>query len=216
MKRYKAVFFDLDGVLGKTMEDNFRAWEYAFLQWGVPIEREKYFLMEGKSPRKVVEHFLPPDRSSPDLIQKIADLKEEYYLKHNSFTLYEGAKSLLKDLGAKGFLLGLVTGASRKRFSQSRAKILLDFFDVVITGDDCPEGKPSPAPYRLAASTLQVSSADCLVVENAPLGIDAAKGAGMTCIAITSTLESCHLKKADRIVSQLSDIRDFLWNHQKQ
>lgn len=210
MRKYKAILFDLDGVLGRTMEDNFEAWKYAFLQFGIRIKREDYFLLEGKSPKKVVEHFIDPSQSNPDLRKAVSDIKEEYYLKNNSFALYEGAQSLLEDLGHKGFLLGLITGASKKRLSHSGAKILPNFFDVVITGEDCAEGKPSPTPYLSAAEKLGVVPSDCLVIENAPLGIESAKRAGMGCIAITSTLESHHLKEADTIVSHLSDVRHFL------
>lgn len=210
MKKYKAILFDFDGVLGRTMEDNFEAWQHAFSRVGITIKKEEYFLLEGKSPEKIVEQFVDPSRSHPDLRKSLSSFKEDYYLKNNSFAFYEEVFPLLEDLDSKGFLLGLITGASRKRLLSSGAKILPEFFDVVITSDDCAESKPNPAPYRLAAETLGVVPSDCLVVENAPLGIEAAKRAGMSCIAITSTLESRYLKEADRIVGKLSDIRDFI------
>ena len=58
MKKYKAVFFDFDGVIGKTMEDNYRAWKYAFSRYNIPVNKTEYFLLEGMSVKKIAEHFL--------------------------------------------------------------------------------------------------------------------------------------------------------------
>ena len=79
-------------------------------------------------------------------------------------------------------------------------------FDIIVTGDDTKRGKPSSEPYIYAANKLKVNYSECLVFENAPLGIKSAKKAKMNCIAIASTVKKHHLKEADIIINKFSDI----------
>ena len=83
---------------------------------------------------------------------------------------------------------------------------LLREFDVVVTGDDITQGKPSPEAYVLAARELGVLPAECLVIENAPFGVRAARAAGMPCVAICSTLSAHHLQEADIVIDSVMEI----------
>ena len=87
---------------------------------------------------------------------------------------------------------------------------LLELFDVRITGDLEKKIKPSPDPYLRAAKILKVANESCLVIENAPLGIESAKKAGMTCIADSSTLGKKYLLKAERVVLNIIKIEEIL------
>ena len=75
MKKYKAVFFDFDGVIGKTMEDNYRAWKYAFCKYNIPVDKTEYFLMEGMSAKKIAEHFLKNNRKNNVMVEKLEKSK---------------------------------------------------------------------------------------------------------------------------------------------
>ena len=81
-----------------------------------------------------------------------------------------------------------------------------NLFDVIVTSDLCTYGKPHPEPYLRAATALKIMPEHCLAVENAPMGIQSAKAAGIFTLAITSTLPAEYLKDADGIISNLSDI----------
>ncbi|OGW94101.1 MAG: hypothetical protein A3G36_02985 [Omnitrophica bacterium RIFCSPLOWO2_12_FULL_45_13] len=83
-------------------------------------------------------------------------------------------------------------------------------FDHIITGDHVKKGKPYPEPYLLAARELAVKPSECVVIENAPYGIMAAKSAGMFCIALTSSLPKEFLKGADIIADKLEDISGLI------
>jgi beta-phosphoglucomutase len=133
--------------------------------------------------------------------------KERHYLSHNAFRFYDGALALLGDLRRAGVALALVSGAGRVRLTKTCGADFLELFGVVITGDDVTHGKPHPEPYLRAAEALVVPADRCLVVENAPLGIRAAKAAGMDCVAIMSTLGRPFLLDADLVVSSLDEIR---------
>jgi sugar-phosphatase len=86
--------------------------------------------------------------------------------------------------------------------------------DVFITADDIRAGKPAPDGYLLAAHRLQVNPADCIVVEDAPAGIEAGKAAGMKVIGITSSHSKEELRQADVVVRQLADIKIHIAENQ--
>lgn len=209
-KNFKAILFDFDGVLGKTMEDNYKAWANSLASYGIQIEREEYFLMEGAPPKKVAEIFLKLNHQGLESIDDIVVSKEKYYHENRSFALYEGVEELINNVKAKGFRLGLVTGASRQRLAGTGINTFLDQFDAQITGDQVSKGKPDPEPYLLGAQKLNLEPSECLVVENAPLGIQAAKKAGMYCVAICSTLSKEHLGLADIILNDIGEFSSVL------
>ncbi|OGP24087.1 MAG: hypothetical protein A2X93_04475 [Deltaproteobacteria bacterium GWC2_56_8] len=209
MKNIKAVLFDFDGVLGRTMEDNYRAWVHAFSTRGLPFEREPYFLIEGFNSRRVAEHFLGDSAVDDGLIDELIGLKETHYAENATFSLYDGVEDLIRRLKACGLKLALVSGASSKRLEASVKGGFLSFFDAVITGDRVINCKPHPEPYLTAAKALVCAPAECAAVENAPMGIKSAKGAGMYCVAITSTLPEDALALADRTFTSITELKSF-------
>jgi mannitol-1-/sugar-/sorbitol-6-phosphatase len=79
--------------------------------------------------------------------------------------------------------------------------------EILVTADDVKQGKPHPEPYLRGAELLKVDPADCVVVEDAPAGIQAARAAGMKVISLPSTYPEAELHEADAIVSGLAKIR---------
>lgn len=210
MKKYKAILFDFDGVIGKTMEDNYKAWKYAFSKYNIKISKTEYFLLEGMSVEKIAEHFLKQNPKKLNLIDKIINLKEKYYLRNSKFSVYPGVKSILPYLKKKGYLLGLVSGGTYRRISMSLKNKFLKFFDVVLTGDKIKKCKPHPESYLTAAQKLNLEPSQCLVVENAPFGIQSAKNAEMYCVAVCSTLNKKYLKKADKIINKITELTKYV------
>lgn len=210
LKKYGAILFDFDGVLGKTMEDNYKAWAHSLAPHGIQIEREEYFLMEGAPPKKVAETFLKVNYVDLKSADDIVRLKEKHYLENQSFSLYEGVQKMVATLKINGLKLGLVTGASRQRLMNTGITPFLNQFDALVTGDQVLHGKPSPEPYLLGAKKLGVPPARCLVIENAPLGIESANKAKMYCIAICSTLGREHLGLADKILNTIGELPSLL------
>lgn len=191
------------------MEDNYLAWADAFGQFSMTLERNDYFPLEGKSPINVAKALLAVFGKPENLADELSRLKEDYYLSHHSFGLYPGAESLIHEL-KKTYPLALVTGASRKRLDGSVSADFLGQFEAIITGEAGQEDKPSPEPYLQAAKQLGVEPSSCLVVENAPLGIESAKRAGMDCVAICSTLKKEFLGRADKVINTIEDLPPLL------
>lgn len=204
----QAILFDFDGVLGRTMQDNYRAWCSAFATVSIALDEREYYQLEGLNTIRLAETILKNSSVELGRAKELAQQKEANYLADNNFCLYPGALELVQQLSEK-LLLGLVTGAGSKRLEQTVPVELLKCFSAVVTGDLVTNPKPAPEPYLKAAETLGVAPADCLVVENAPLGIQAAKSAGMTCIAICSTLTADDLQQADQIVADIPALAGF-------
>jgi beta-phosphoglucomutase len=206
---YQAVFFDFDGVIARTMEDNHRAWMAAFAPHGVEIDRDEYFLIEGTSVRGVAAFFGNRAGLAAAVIEEIARAKEAHYAAHHTFAFYPGIPELIDAASARA-PLGVVSGGNADRLAATAGRDFLAKFQVLITGDMVQRPKPDPEPYLRAAGALAVSPARCLVVENAPMGIASAKAAGMTCIAICSTLPAAQLADADFVAQDHTGLRRLL------
>lgn len=206
MFKFKAVLFDFDGVLGKTMEDNFNAWKSAVGDYGIHIKPDDYYPLEGlkisEVPAKLFECYGQKVLDPAEIVRK----KEEYYLKNNHFELYPGVVDLLDNLKAISIPVAVVSAALRARLTVSCPPGFLEKFDAIVTSDDKCEGKPSPAPYLMAAQKLNVLASECLVVENAPLGVRSAKEAGCYCIALCTTMGEKYLSNADEIYQSFLEL----------
>lgn len=188
------------------MEDNFKAWRAALREYGIDLKPEDYYPLEGLSVFELPERFSKKYQRKLPSAQTVVDQKEAHYLKNHRFSFYPGAEALVDLLGSHQIPLAIVTTALRARLNQTVPPSFLARFQGVVTGEDTSEGKPSPAPYLKGAEKLGVRAEDCLVVENAPLGIESAKRAGAYCIAVCNTLSRQYLRQADEVVESLKDL----------
>lgn len=119
----------------------------------------------------------------------------------------EGAAWLLAELRRRGCRLGLASSSIQTWVDAMLASIgLSGQFDVVVAGDAVARGKPAPDVYLLAAERLGVPPSECLVVEDSPAGVNAARAAGMAVVALlTPDVEAARLAGADRLVHSLLD-----------
>ncbi len=203
--KIKAILFDFDGVLAATMEDNFLAWQKAFKDYEIDIKKKDYFPLEGMKLIKIAKKISDKYKAhlDPEIIVK---LKSKYYLKNHSLVFYPKVEELIDLLKRSKCLLALVSASPGEKLRRTIPAEFLKKFGRVVSEEDSKNGKPSPAPYLNAAKSLGISSKECIVVENAPLGIKSAKKAGMHCIAICSTLDKSFLSEADEIIDKFEDL----------
>jgi beta-phosphoglucomutase len=209
MKKPKVILFDFDGTLADTMEDNFIAWKNAFSDYGINIKREDYFPLEGMKLIEVAKEISRKYEKNiiPD---SIVEFKNNYYLENHSFRLYPGVQELIEKMKNKKRLIAIVSASPRKKLEKTVPEEFLRKFDAIVSGDDVNKGKPDPEPYLIAMKKLNATPKDCIVIENAPLGIKSAKSAGIYCVAITTTLEEKYLVEADRIVKNFYELKDII------
>lgn len=206
--RPKAVIFDMDGVIIDSMPYHFLAWYEALRPYGVRVSCFEVYCKEGEKWNKTLKDlFIRAGKTpAPALLKEVFARRQKIFRRLFRRFVFNGAQELLASLRKKGYLLSLVTGSPRKEVNAILPHKVISRFKVIVAGDEVRKGKPHPDPYLKAARLLGLSPGQCLVVENAPLGIEAAKRAGMPCVAVTTSLPAAYLKKADLIVDKLQDI----------
>lgn len=206
---YKAILFDFDGTLANTMEAHFEAWYSAFFEFGGSVAPEDYYPLEGMPLPEIAKTLALKNGVDAARIPDIVKKKEDAYLSRldgGAPEFYPGVLKRIDDLVARGIPIGIVTGGFSDRIYASVPKDFLDKFSVIITSDRVSRGKPYPDPYLAAAAKLGVDSSVCIGVENAPLGVESVKSAGMYCIGVASTVAPEVLRGADEVALAFTDI----------
>lgn len=186
---YQGIIFDLDGVICSTDEYHYQAWKALADRLGIPFDRERNNLLRGVSRMKSLEIILEKaDRSYTDEEKvALAEEKNERYrqlLRNMSpADLSADVRRTLNALRADGLLLAIGSSSKNTPFILSRIG-LSGFFDAVADGNCITRSKPDPEVFLTAAAMLHLSPADCLVVEDAHAGVQAAVSGGFDCAAM--------------------------------
>ncbi|HEX7343124.1 MAG TPA: HAD family phosphatase [bacterium] len=207
--QYQAVIFDLDGVLIDSMPHHVRAWQEVFRSFGVELPDEELRMHEGEKAKITIgrlarKHGL---NFNDDELEQLVEQKRQIYRRSAPRGLRSLATRILKQLQDHGFKLAIVTGSVRPNLEWTLSEQDLSNFQAIVTSEECQNGKPSADPYLLAAKRLDLRPSQCLVIENAPLGVRSAKAAGMKCIGITTTLPADTLGEADWIMPDLDSLQ---------
>ncbi len=207
----KAVFFDLDGVIADTLHFHYLAWEKMFQELGGSVSEHSVLLHEGRASREILPTFLAEAGVTLPVEEHEAfiDRKREYYRSIVEVTYYPHVFEVIGELRRRGFLTALVTASSKKNMETALSEDHRTLFDFLITGDEVHRAKPSPDPYLAPMHHMNLSPSDCLVVENAPLGIESAKNAGMTCVAVETTLGRDYLGLADYVIHEIRGLLEL-------
>ncbi len=203
----KAVLFDYDGVLVNSMPFHVKAWQNVFRDFEITIKPDEVLLREGARSIEVAREIFA-DRCveiSELELKEFIDKKQKIYRKITEAKIENGTEPFLKSLKQGGKLIGLVTGTVRLNVEHSHSPEFIELFDTITTADDIKNGKPNPECYLNAARKLAVSPEHCLAVENAPLGIQAGKNAGMQVAALMTTLDKESLPDADFYANDLGE-----------
>lgn len=167
------------------------AWDHAFAEYGLAVDHRDLYELEGIRTDEVVDR-LAAKYSLPLSDTQKADLssrKRERYAEIFTVIPLAGAQKLVRRLAQFGYCLALVTGTTHTAAARALRELgVEEAFSSVISGDDVDAGKPAPDSYLLAARVLGTSPANSLVIENAPAGIEAARAAGLRCVALATYL----------------------------
>jgi HAD superfamily hydrolase (TIGR01509 family) len=207
----KAVIFDMDGVLVDSMPYHADAWKTVFAEVGIRIKREDIYDIEGSNHEGIIRLvFRKAGRTpTPEDFKALAKKKMEIFTKTNRVTVFHGIYECL-ELLKKKCLLGVVSGSDRAVVMGLLLRFFPNTFDAVVTGNDVKEGKPSPEPYLKAVGMLKIAKDECIVIENAPLGVESAKRAGLFCIAIPTYVEAHRLKDADIVLMNHGMLKEYI------
>jgi len=204
----RGVLFDLDGVIVDTLHYHYLAWKHMFERLGGDVSEHTVLLHEGRNSREILPILMKEARVTIPEDQQAAfiEQKRAYYRSIVHVEQYSGAFEVIDELKRRGYKVALVTACALKNMQHSLDSGQQAHFDFIITGDEVPRAKPFPDPYLTAARQIRVKPGECVVVENAPLGIEAARNAGMYCVAIETTLGKEYLSSADCILRSIRDL----------
>jgi beta-phosphoglucomutase len=201
----KAVIFDYDGTLMDNMHIHFESFQKA-LGGRKKIKERDLFLLEGGKVFPITSRLVKDLNLNEYEIRNIISRKHEIYEKAvNGLKMRPDALELIKKLRKLGYGIGLATGSPREIVEISIPPEELALFGHLTTSDETRKPKPDPEPYLKCAAGLGVRPEECVAIENSPLGVESAKGAGMICIALTSTLGKDELERADFIIDGLDE-----------
>jgi len=207
-----AVIFDMDGVITHTMPAHARAWKKVLAQEGLGVKDHDIYKREGqRGLTSVQEIFAEFGRPCPAATaRRLLRQKERLFKRTVKERYIPGARSFIREIRQREIPMAIATGTSRHECRKILPARLRNLFDVIITGSDVINGKPDPEPYRLALTRLGVTPESALVIENAPLGIRAAKAAGCRCWALSTSLTGDYLKEADKIFNSFRDLQQHV------
>jgi beta-phosphoglucomutase len=210
--RPKAIVLDMDGVIVDSMPYHFISWYEALRPLGVRVSAFEVYQREGERWEKSLKGFLRQGgiRPAPSVMKKVFIQRQKIFRRYFKRTLFSGVEEFLRCLKNKGYKLSIVTGTPMPQLKKILPDRIQSLFDTIVTGDLVKKGKPHPDPFLKAAADLGLRPSQCLVIENAPLGIRSAKAAKMFCAAITTSLPKEYLQMADVVVDKLEDITGLI------
>ena len=217
-KMPKAVFFDQDGILYNSMPYHAESWAYAMTKHGLPYTPEECYRNEGRTSTGVIKEYFQRifgKEASPDIIQAIyADKTEHFNEMTGGFPgTIPGVSDVLHFLYDHGVQCWVVTGSGQHNLIDALNETFDHVFTGIISSFDVLHGKPDPEPYLKAWSRSGFKKEECMVVENAPLGVRAAKAAELfTCAVNTGPLPDSDLaaEGADRIFPDMYALLEWL------
>jgi len=206
--RWQAVLFDLDGTLIDSMPLHQQAWHAWFAQRGLTVERDDSFFATtaGRTNPEILADMFP--EASPAEVAAMSEEKEALYrdLARTRLQCIAGTEPLLVALRASGCRLAICTASPLANMAVAFDRFGLDrLVDTVTSPADGLRGKPHPDIFLAAAERLGAEPARCLVFEDAPLGIEAARRAGMQAVALTTTLPAAGFEPAPHLLATLPD-----------
>jgi beta-phosphoglucomutase len=208
----RAVLFDMDGVIVDSMKYHADAWKRVLSDFGMVLDDIDILRREGMYGRDSVEDIfiehrrpLPDDRQFQNLLAKKHVIFESYQI-----GLYPGTEPILAWIRDLNIRTALVTGSLRRSVMHVIPAPVLEQFDTVVTAEDVTKGKPDPEPYLKAIGKLAVKPEESVIIENAPMGIRSARGAGILCYALETTLPREYLAEADRVFENHGSLFEHL------
>ena len=207
--KYRGIIFDLDGVICSTDEQHYLAWKTTAVRLGVPFDRERNNLLRGVSRMACVDIILEKTSKiySESEKQRFAEEKNSLYRKLLSqlspSDLSRDVQDTLQKFRIAGLKLAIGSSSKNTPFILERIG-LGDFFDAVSDGNNITHSKPDPEVFLKAAGMLNLDTKDCLVVEDAHAGVEAAVNGGFDCAAMGDA------KDDERAVLHLNKFSDLL------
>lgn len=206
----RGLIFDFDGVVVDSHPAHKRAWKALLKSVGREVSDEELeFVLEGQKREAILRHFL--GNLTNEQIKNYGEKKNALFRNEvPQIKTVHGLNDLLTDVAGAGLSAAVASSAGRNRVDHVLAHLELgNRFQAVLTGDDVLTGKPDPAIFLLAAQRINLAPEQILVCEDGVSGVEAAKAAGMKCLAIAANGRGPRLQHAgaDLVVQDFTSVR---------
>jgi HAD superfamily hydrolase (TIGR01509 family) len=204
----KTILWDMDGVISDSYSFHFAAWKETFAKRSIEFSKEDFTHLFGSRNDFIIASVMGKDLPERDVKTMVQEKEDTFRRKATGrIKPFPGVVRLLTALKKGNFGLGLVSSAAKENIDLALSELdLAGIFNCILFGQQVSESKPSPQIYLLAAEKLQATPSDCVVIEDSPLGVKAAKTAGMKCLAVTNTHRRENLQEADTVVDSLQNV----------
>ena len=216
MTKNKAYFFDMDGVLFDSMPHHAIAWEEVMKKHGLSFTARECYVNEGRTGESVIREAMWKARNrdaTPSEIEQIYAEKSAYFHQLGEALPIPNIAEVLQYVQSCGHQIWVVTGSGQRTLIDTLHTVFPGIFDNqrMITAFDVTHGKPNPEPYLKAWKRSGLKKEQCVVIENAPLGIQSGKDAGLTVYAVnTGILTREDLTQADEVFDDMAQLLVFL------
>jgi beta-phosphoglucomutase family hydrolase len=204
----RAVIWDMDGVLVLSGDVHYDAWQQVLARYGLAMSREQFDQTFGMNNHNILRR-LYGEQLDPEQMDEVAQSKEAAYreLIRGRVQPLPGVRDWLARLRAADWRQAVASSGPMANIAAILNELdTWDVFDAVLSGARLARSKPDPAIFLQAAAAVGAEPARCIVVEDAGVGIEAARRAGMRAIAVTTTLPADELQAADHIVDRLDHL----------
>lgn len=206
-----ALLFDLDGTLIDSMPLHERAWARWHAERGLPFDDAGFFAATaGRTNQEILRDLFPQADASEH--ERLAARKEALYreIAARELQLVAGAAAVLMQARDRGLKIAVCTAAPTANIALAFERFgLAERVDAVTSPADGLRGKPHPDIFVEAARRLGIDPAACLVFEDAPLGIEAARRGDMAAVALTTTLPAAAFAACPNVVATIADFTDY-------
>ena len=203
----RGIIWDMDGVILDSAEQHWQAWRALAAETGTPFSEADFRKTFGMRNADIIPRYWHV-RGVAEIAQ-LADRKEALYrdLLRTSARALPGAMELLQALHTAGWHQALGSSAPMENIYLILELLdLRTLLDAVVSGEDTAQGKPAPDIFLAAARAVGLAPVNCVVIEDAVAGVQAARAGGMRCIAVTNGHPNRELDSADLVVSSLTQV----------
>ena len=213
----RAVIFDIDGTIVDNMHLHAEAFAVFAERHGLPpLTADDRARLDGRRNSEIFPILFKREVPREEW-QAYEHEKESLYreLSRGRLTPMKGLHDFIARLKADGITVALATSAPELNVTHTLTELgLIGDFPIIVRGDQVPRGKPAPDVFLEAARRLNVAPADCLVFEDAPMGVAAAQAAGMPVVAVTTSFQAAHFEQLNPPPAwTCCDFDEFLHQH---
>jgi len=206
-EEYRAVLWDMDGTLLRSTEQHWLAWRDALAAEGFDLSPDHFAKSFGRSDDETLHCYLGAGLA-PTEVRRICAIKTARYMelvRDSEVELLPGVEDWLAGLKSRSWRQAVASSATLQVIEAILELLNIRFyFDAIVSSEDVERSKPDPQMFLSAARKLEVLPGRCVVVEDAPTGIEAACQAGMRSIGVLTTHSA--LPKADLVVKTLQEL----------